>query len=186
MPSKAKDFMEQLFAISKGMPGEQGKRIRTMVQVIMKAGYPRCLDLWYYSFYPLRAYLDVDLSLNTSSWKRIQMTMATNGAMPFDGDSGVYSQGGTLEQASGKWRIHIVQTLFDRFGACGRWDVGDMERFLRAIDDDMWRGWDLLQQASGRLQNQDGAGAWKDVLEFVLFVKRQAQDDKDLYSAFAP
>jgi hypothetical protein len=184
MPNKIQEFMDRLFAISKGMSGVQGKRIRTLVQVIMKTPYPRCLDLWYYNFYPLRAYLDVDLSLNTSSLKRIEMTKATNGAFPFDGDSGVYSQGGTYEKASGKWRIHIVKTLFDRF-ACGSWDVGDMERFLDAMEDDMWRGWDQLQQASGRLQ-QDGAGAWKDVLEFVLHVKRLAQDDKHLYSAFAP
>jgi hypothetical protein len=185
MPSKIKDFMDRLFAISKGMSGEEGKRIRALVQVIMKAGYPRCLDLWYYNYYAIRSYVDVDLSLHTGNAKRREMTKATNGALPFDGDSGVHTQRGTFEQSSGKWRIHIVKELFDQF-ACDRWDVSAMERFLNVIDDDMWRGWDQLRQVSGRFQSDAGSVWGPEVSEFVNHVQRLTQDDTHLYSAFAP
>ena len=48
-PQSEKSFMRKLDAIAQGLPGEKGKRIKRLMQVVLSTGYPAWRDLWYYN-----------------------------------------------------------------------------------------------------------------------------------------
>jgi hypothetical protein len=181
MPGEAKKFMNRLFAISQGMSGNKGSRIKRLVQVILKAGYPGCRDLWYYNSMSISVYVDV----RTDNAKRREMTKATGRAFPFDGDSGVYAQSGTFEQHRGKWRIHAVNDLFDTFTCDADWDANKMEDLLERIDEDMYNGWHALDMVDG-IASTSGDAWGAEVEEFINHVKFLMKDDTNLYWALAP
>lgn len=179
MPDNVKKFMLRLVAISQTMSGNKGQRIKKLVQVILQAGYPGCKDLWYYNDMNITTYVDI----KTGGMKLREMTKATMGAFPFDGESGLYSQQGSLERHRGKWRIHAVNDLFDDF-ACGNWDVAALKSSLEDIDDLMYKGWyeiTLVEAKSGM-----GGGSAFDplVYEFINHVRFLTKDNTHLYSAF--
>ena len=180
VPTNVQKFLMRLFAISQGMVGAGGKRIRKSVQVMLKAGYPACLDLWYYNDLVIKVYVD----LNTKNQRRHEMTKATRETLPFDGDSGVYSQQGSEERNRGNWRIHPVKLLFDEFG-CGSWDSETMAERLEEIDDEMWKGWHELELVVNVKTGQGGASAFGPLVsEFIEHVGSLAQDETHLYSVF--
>jgi hypothetical protein len=181
MPNDAKTFMMRLFAISQGISGVKGKRIKALVQVILKAGYPACKDLWYYNDMAIDVYVD----WNTVAAKHREMTKATGEAFPFDGDSGVRGQVGSEERHRGKWRIHPVNNLFDEF-ACGSWDAAAMRDRLESIDDEMYKGWHELETLAARSAGGGGSTYGPQVWEFINHVRLLIKDDSHLYSSFAP
>ena len=172
--------MLRLDTIAKGMSGNRGQRIKKLVKVILRAGHPGSKNLWYYNDMNISTYADI----KTKESKLRDMTKATRGAFPFDGESGLYSQSGPPERHRGKWQIHPVVSLFDEF-ACGNWDAKAMKDSLVSIDDLMYKGWHTLSDAADRLGAFGGGSAYSPLVwQFINHVRLLSQDDTHLYSAF--
>ena len=179
MPDDVKEFMHRLFAISQGMSGNKGQRIKKLVQVILTAGESARDNLWYYNDMAVIEYVD----LKTSSARRREMTKATSGAFPFDGNSGSYGQLGSEERSRGMWRIHPVNDLMNDF-ACGHWDAAEMKDRLEEIDDEMYKGWHEMELAIARTGMGGGDAVDHLVKEFLDHVDALSHDDTNLYSSF--
>jgi len=179
MPSNIQKFLMSLGTISRTMPGIRGQRIKKLVQVILRAGHPGCLDLWYYNEMCVRVYVDF-LTLDP---KRREMTKATQGAFPFDGDSGLYQQSGSMEQRSGKWKIHPVRDLFADF-ACGAWSVDNITTYLERIEADIQLGKYEMELAQAKTGMGGGDAVSPLVSDFINSVSFLAKDDSHLYSAW--
>lgn len=109
-----KRFLDRLRMVSMQARGARAWKVKKLVGVILRAGYPRCLDLWYYNTMNVRAMAD----WKTPDEKLRKMVEPTKGSFPLDGLSGLYQQHGTEEQHRGFWRIHAVRDLFDSY-KCG-------------------------------------------------------------------
>jgi hypothetical protein len=172
MPSEVKKFMLRLVAISQGMSGYDGERIKKLVQVMVRAGYPGSKNLWFYQTLPVLQYINM---WNGNAMRR-EMTKTTQGAFPFDGDSGTH----------GPWKIYPVADLLDEF-ACGHWDPAALKHRLQVIDNDMYQGWYAMSQISGGRTTQGGESLYGELVwEFINHVKLLSEDDTHLYSAFRP
>jgi hypothetical protein len=139
-PQSRKAFLRTLDRIAQAIPGERGKRIKRLMQVVLNAGYPAWRDLWYYNDMVIEMY--VDWKVDNS--ERRKSTEATQGAFPFDGQAVWHIQGrseaGGVERAMGMWRIHPFKKIFDEF--CDNQDDFDaLTQRLLAIDEEMYRGW---------------------------------------------
>lgn len=95
-PVSEKDLMDMVIhyavLVTENLTGDPGERMRGMVQIADRLGYPRNRDLWYYSRRAVFLYIRWEAGqpgedTNPNS-KRRRMTMATNGRPPFDGDTG--------------------------------------------------------------------------------------------------
>ena len=171
-----KVFMQRLRVISQTMPGQNGERIKKLVQVILRVGYPRCLDLWYYNDMNITDYVN----WQTTGAALRNMTKATQGAFPFDGESGLYGQSGG-ERGRGMWRIHAVKDLFDQF-ACGTWDDASLKWSLEGIEELMYIGWRDMKSVEARVA---GGNAYNPVVfQFLHHVNLLREDDNHLYAAF--
>lgn len=179
MPKGIDRFIRTLDSIARRIKGEPGKRIRKLVQVVKRVGHPACLDLWYYNPINVRKFV----ALNTTPKEIQDMTKATNGTLPFDGESGLYSQRGPEEITRGKWRIHPFRLLFEKY-ECGDWTVSVLERELELIDDWMMEGWKALTEFEFRTHS-GGITAYDPMAPvFHDHVIRLTKDQKHLYWAF--
>lgn len=169
-------FMMRLFTVSR----RKSRRVRRLVNVILRAGYPKCLDLWYYNGMAVEEYVD----WRTGNAKRRDMTKDTNGTCPFDGSSGLYSQSGWWEINRGLWRVHPMQAVL--LPNCYRWNNDDVEEFLDWFDRDIARGWDAMRAAQGKMATRAGPVYGDLVPRFIEHVRRLSRDPADLYSAFPP
>jgi hypothetical protein len=177
-PNQRTLFMQRLRVVSQSMSGEDGARIKKLVQVILRVGYPRCLDLWYYNDMNVTEYVD----WKTSGAALRNMTKATQGTFPFDGASGLYTQSAD-ERGGGMWRIHAVKDLFDEF-TCGDWDAAALKSELEGIDDLMYKGWYQMTLVGAKTA-QGGGGAYDPAVErFLHHVNLLTLDDNSLYAAF--
>lgn len=170
--NNAKQFLLRLDAVAKGIQGEPGIRLKRFVQVIARAGYPKCLDLWYYNPGPLVRYV----SFHTGNAERREMTKHTSGAFPFSGDSGV---------TTGEWQIKAVKMLFDEF-ACGFTDVPAMKHRLEWLDDQMWQGWHAMELVDAQSSQGGGSGFGPLVWDMINHVRLLATDRDHLYWAYNP
>jgi hypothetical protein len=75
------------------VPGLAGKRICEMVGIAERVQYPNNWNLWYYERLTVDDYVD----WHTKNSRRRDMTRATEGKVPFDGDAGY---------PHGNWRIY--------------------------------------------------------------------------------
>ena len=179
MPDDARDFMMRLAAVAQVIDGEPGKRIRRLVQVIIKAGYPAAQELWYYNDMVIRVYVDWKLG----NAKRREMTKGTGGVYPFDGESGAYSQQGSMEHNRGHWRIHTVRALFEEFG-CEHWDAAAIKRRLLQIDSEMYAGWHELDLIGFKTHQGGGSAYDPEIGHFLDHVTYLSKDPTHLYWAF--
>jgi hypothetical protein len=178
-PDQIKQFSQLLRAVSQSMSGHKGARIKKLGQVILRVGHPRCLELWYYNDMNITTYVDI----KTTGAKLREMTKATQGAYPFDGPSGLYSQQGTWERHRGMWRIHAVKDLFDEF-ACGAWNPSDVQYRLEAIDALMYKGWYEMSLVEFKTHHGGGSAYNPAVGHFINHVNGLTRDDNHLYAAF--
>ena len=178
-PDRIKLFMQRLRVIAQSMSGNLGDRVARIVQVILRVGYPACLDLWYYNDINITAYVD----FKTTGAQLREMTKHTHGVFPFDGPSGLYAQMGTAERTGGLWRIHAVRDLFDEF-ACGTWDPDILKRSLENIEAMMYKGWYEMTLVSFKTHMGGGSAYDEAVGEFLNHVTLLVSDDNHLYSAF--
>lgn len=182
IPTSINLFMQRLRVIAQSIPGLKGARIRKFVQIILRVGYPRCLDLWYYNDINITEYVDWK---KTTPAVRRDMTKATQGVFPFDGESGFHGGGGegSDERQFGMWRIHPVKDLFDEF-ACGTWSVATARASLESIEQLMYDGWYAMLMV-GAHSTMGGGNLYDPALEqFLYHVKSMTNDDDSLYSIF--
>jgi len=85
VPVDTRTIMERLREIAKTIPGNEGIRIREMLDIAAKVGSPADEQLWYYNGPAVLHYI----RLQTKDSERQEMTKDTNGQFPFDGDAGV-------------------------------------------------------------------------------------------------
>jgi hypothetical protein len=178
MPNDAKDFMMRLAAVAQTINGEEGRRIRRLVRVILQAGFPAAKELWYYNDMNIKEYID----WKVDSSRRKEMTKHTGTVFPFDGESGLHRQTGTLEQSRGYWRIHPVRDLFEKFG-CGTWDSLAMKDLLLSIDRLMHTGWHEMSLIDFRTQLGGGSAFDPAIESFVNHVVNLSKDKTHLYWA---
>jgi hypothetical protein len=115
----AQKLKDQLAVIAQGISGNPGARIKQIVRLARRLGYPGCKDLWYYNPGPMAYYVQ----FHTNNAKRREMTKATNGTLPFDGDAGVMF---------GEWRIYYFRVIFSEFaGGYAAPDLSPHFRFER-------------------------------------------------------
>jgi len=88
--------------IADDIQGDAGDRIRKMVEIADRVGYPRNVELWLYNPDPVREFI----SWRTDNERRRLMTSATHGKLPFDGYA-----------FPGEWRIKPFETMFRRFAS---------------------------------------------------------------------
>jgi hypothetical protein len=178
MPNDAKDFLMRLSAVAQTITGEQGKRIRRLVRVILQAGFPAAKELWYYNDMNVREYIDWKVPPS----KRREMTKHTGGIFPFDGESGLYRQQGRFEHHRGYWRIHPIRDLFDDFG-CVNWDSTALKERLISVDRLIFAGWHEMSLIDFRTQ-LGGGNAYDDAIEnFVNHVINLSKNKTHLYWA---
>jgi hypothetical protein len=175
-PDSQTKLLKKLHAVSLTKP----QRAQRLVNVIVSAGYPDCLNLWYYNGMVVEVYVD----WRTNNAKRREMTKDTNGAFPFDGNSGIYSQLGWWEINRGRWRVHPMKAVFD--DACRAWDHSALDDFLSWFDADIARGWDAMRAAQGKMITRMGTVFGPMVEPFIESVRRLSLDPGNLYSAFPP
>ena len=178
-PNDAKTFLMRLLALAQGMKGYKGQRIKKLVQVILNAGYPACLDLWYYNDMVISVYVDI----KEGNAKRREMIKATRGAFPFSGESGVYGQQGSEERHRGMWQIHPVRSLFT--DSCGAFNAQAMKDRLESIDEEMYRGWHELDMVSAKSSQGGGSAFGEMVWDFINHVRLLSEDEAHLYWAFS-
>jgi hypothetical protein len=176
-PGSADVFLKRLIALSRGMSGNKGARVKKLVRVIVQAGFPNAKDLWYYNPSPVHEYVASGLSVLPNTYKtddarRREMTKATRGAFPFDGDAG----------GNGDWRIHPAADLFDTF--CQKFDAPAVKARLEWIDEQMYMGWHDMDLVSAQSSQGGGGGFGDMVWNFINHVHLLSHDNTHLYSAF--
>lgn len=182
-PQFQKSFMRKLDAIAQGLTGENGKRIKRLMQVVLNAGYPAWRDLWYYNDMVIEQYVDWTID----DLQRIKSTEATKGTLPFDGQAVWHIQGnseaGGAERAMGMWRIHPFRKMFDDF--CGNQDDFDaIKKRLWAIDGEMHKGWHQMELVPWRITFGGGNAYRSDIAAFIEHVSFLSKDKSHLYWAF--
>lgn len=171
-PDIVQNFLLRLGTISQTMSGHDGERIKKLVKVIRRAGYPGFKNLWFYNTLAVLKYINV---WNGNADRR-EMTKATQGAFPFDKDSGIH----------GNWQIHPMVDLLDEF-SCANWDAAAIKHRLQVIDNDMYQAWFAMSQISDGRTTQGGGGMYGELVwEFINHVRLLSEDDTHLYSAFRP
>jgi hypothetical protein len=93
--------------LADGIPGPQGERIRAMIDIAERLPFPTNEQLWYYNPHAMREYFS--WHAQTDDKKRLEMTGATGGRLPFDGT--YYGTNGSVV-----WRIYPLKTILRRYG----------------------------------------------------------------------
>lgn len=100
--------------------GDRQKRIQDWVILAAELDYPEFLDLWYYNRVAVREYVSFD----TQDKRRIDMTKATAGQLPFSGTTGSMSYRGTYSAPPGTpWRVYPFRSAVEK--CHGRTNVDD-------------------------------------------------------------
>jgi hypothetical protein len=177
IPVETRSTMERLQEISKTIPGDEGIRIREMIDIAVLVDFPRAAALWYYDRTAVHWYV----SLHTNDIERRQMTLATNGQFPFDGQWGptptdVWKKTPFLEIVTldNTWLDYSIQraensqlekALYDL-----DWDISNSLRDMRGVD---------ARSALG------GGPAWGPLVDaFLQHVGSLAADPTHLYSVY--
>jgi hypothetical protein len=113
-------LIRQAALVAADIPGEQGKRIRKMVEIADRLDCQRATQLWYYN----RAVAFEYFTWRTSDARRKEMTSATAGKMPFDGQI----------LNSGAWRLFPFKSLAQKYGAHSGMRDSELETILLDID----------------------------------------------------
>jgi hypothetical protein len=169
--------MERLQEISKTIPGNEGIRIREMIDIAVLVDFPRAAALWYYDRTAVHSYV----SLHTSDIERRQMTLATNGQFPFDGKWGptptdIWKKTPFLEIVTldNTWLDYSIQRAED----------SQLEKALYDFEWEMNQSWRDMQGVDAR-SALGGGPAWGPLVDaFLNHVHSLAADPTHLYFVY--
>ena len=161
-------MLDRLVAVAQTISGSAAGRLRKVMAIAEKKGSSGYKSLWYYN-YEASAHF---VQFHTGQEERRKMTKATNGKLPFKGESGY-----------GDWQIFPFDASLNNTCRKGCPDK-DLVTFL------MWMDGQILYSinAMSRVQHAgDAAGGGSafgpSVDEFVTHVGNLAKDGSHLYSA---
>jgi len=158
--------MERLREIAKTIPGNEGERIREMLDIAAKVGSPADEQLWYYNGGAVFKYIQ----LQTTNSERREMTKDTNGQFPFDGDAGV---------AFGSWKITPFRDILV-LDATNHQSDSDLKTWLLWLDGQLFTSWhDMVQ-----IHNVGGGTTEGLVAEFLEHVHDLAESPTHLYYVY--
>jgi hypothetical protein len=127
-----KTIMERLQEVAKIITGNEGIRIREIMDIATRVGSPGDEQLWYYNGGAVFKYIQ----LRTNPSERQEMTKDTNGQFPFDGDAGVNF---------GKWKIYPFQDI-TALDAANHQSDSDLKTWLVWLDGQISTSWhDMVQ-----------------------------------------
>jgi len=151
------------------LPGNRGKRICEMIAIAERLGYPKNWALWYYE----RGLVDKYVQFQTTNAERKQMTQATGGKWPFDGQGNMWG---------GEWRMRpFQQATIDcstgKFNCKAR-----VHNILVHAEDEMLR---TFQDIDKYVLSRDAISAFGPLVEgFIRHVDSLVNDPDSLYSVF--
>ena len=195
-PNGIEEFKKQLKVIAHGIPGENGRRIKRLVQVIGRRRVqvddlyyrsPKAVEkyleqYWYYHPRNIEKYID----WKTQPSDRWKATQESRGAFPFRGQSPWWgqqqSEAGGEEYSTGMWQIHAVKKMFADF--CRKVDPAAVKKRLLAIDDEMYKGWYQMTLIDFKTHHGGGSVHPIEIESFVSHVRSLTKDKNHLYWAF--
>jgi hypothetical protein len=150
-----------------GIAGKTGERIRKMIGIANRLGYPKNLQLWYYNPKLMWEYFN----WRTDNKRRAVMTSGTRGKMPFDG----YAH---PEQ----WRNYPFQDMASRYGVADMTScTPEIKNYLIVMHDQIETSFTNIQQQMDIAQS----GVHKGAPEMFLKHLHDLRASPDhLYSAF--
>jgi len=107
----AQDILDRatVYVTSRKDDSDATKRMRAWVSLATRIGSPAYLELWYYN----RVAAFEFVNWNTLEPRRLAMTRATNGRLPFDGVTGSMSQSGTFSAPPDTpWRNYPFKDVY--------------------------------------------------------------------------
>jgi hypothetical protein len=169
--------MERLQEISKTIPGNEGIRIREMIDIAVLADFPRAAALWYYDYAAVHWYI----SPATTNMERRQMTLATNGQFPFDGKWGptptdIWKKTPFLEIVTldNTWLDYSIQRASD----------SQLESALYGFEGEIKRSWEEMRGIEDRVATGGGSSRGPLLEAFVQHVHSLAEDPTHLYFVY--
>jgi hypothetical protein len=161
-------IMERLREIAKTIGGNEGIRIREMLDIAARVGSPADEQLWYYNGQAVLIYIN----FYTHDSERREMTRDTNGQFPFDGDAGVNF---------GMWRFYPFRDIL-RFCALNPNDCSDtyLKNWLINHLDQIKNSWEKMREIHDR-----GGGTTEGlVADFLDHVHDLAEIPTHLYFVY--
>jgi hypothetical protein len=166
VPVDTRTIMDRLREIAKTIPGNEGIRIREMLDIAAKVGSPADEQLWFYNGQAVFKYIQ----LRTTNSERQEMTKDTNGQFPFDGDAGVNF---------GNWKITPFRDILV-LDATNRQSDSDLKTWLLWLDGQIHTSWaDMV-----RIHDVGGDTTEGLVAEFLDHVHELAENQTHLYYVY--
>jgi hypothetical protein len=169
--------MERLQEISKTIPGNEGIRIREMIDIAVLVDFPKAAALWYYDYAAVQWYT----SPHTNNIQRRQATLAKNGQFPFDG-----TWGSTPTEFWKKTPFLEIVTLDNTWldGSIQRASDYALERALDTFEWDIRKSWEAMTDIEKRLAPGGGSSVGPLMQAFVEHVYSLAADPTHLYFVY--
>jgi len=159
-------LMERLKKVAKTLTGNEGTRVRELLDIATRVGSPADEQLWYYNGGAVFKYIQ----LRTENSERKEMTTATNGSFPFDGDAGANF---------GRWKITPFQDVRE-LNAANRQSDSDLRTWLLFLDGQIQTSWlDMV-----RIHDVGGGTTEGLVAEFLDHVTELAKGQDHLYFVY--
>jgi hypothetical protein len=159
-------IMDRLREIANTIPGNEGIRIREMLDIAAKVGSPADEGLWFYNGQAVFTYIQ----LRTTNSQRQEMTKDTNGQFPFDGDAGVNF---------GKWQITPFRDILV-LDATNPQSDADLKTWLLWLDGQIHTSWaDMV-----RIHDVGGGTTEGLVADFLDHVHDLAENPTHLYYVY--
>lgn len=158
--------MERLQEIAKTISGNEGMRIREMLDIAARVGSPGDEHLWFYNGGAVFKYIQ----LRTNDSERREMTKDTNGQFPFDGDAGVNF---------GRWKTTPFRDVLV-LDATNHQSDSDLKTWLLWLDGQIRTSWlDMV-----RIHDVGGGTTEGLVAEFLEHVHELAEKPTHLYFVY--
>jgi hypothetical protein len=135
-----KMYLDHAHKVAEKMPGPRGVRIRKLLGIADRVGYPRNWNLWIYFSGAIYEFMNYrikrkDEEVNSNAPRR-KMTTATNGRTPFTGDAGPGIE----------WQIFPIRGMVvacSKFASIEDCD-GTMHNHLKQTEAEIEKGFDAI------------------------------------------
>ena len=161
-------MLDRLIAVAQTISGSGGGRLHKVMAIAAKKGSSGYKLLWYYNYEAAAHFVQ----FHTGQEERRKMTKATNGKLPFKGDSG-----------HGDWQIFPFEASLNNACRKGCPDK-DLVTFLTWMDGQILYSINEMSRVQSAGDPAGGGSAFgPSVDEFIAHVGNLAKDSSHLYSA---
>jgi hypothetical protein len=174
--------------------GDRAQRIRGMLKIADRLGYPQNWDLWYYAQPAVYEYVRWESAqpneenLGPRS-RRGRMASQTGGKLPFDGDSGLLHM---------PWRVYLFRDAAKLCAGKSPFDVdaimsqqlkcaeGQIQMTFEAIEKEIGRTSSYRSLNSSNISRRSAESLGPLALSFLQHLNALTKDQDSLYSVFRP